>query len=66
MEIQNITFEVNLYDWQAYALATFCRRSVFEYFLGCTDGGSDRDEAYAMVSAITVIRHALATAMKIS
>ena len=64
MKMQNVIFEVKLYDWQAYALATFCRRSAFEHFLGCTDDSSDKDEAYAMISAILVIRDALAKAMK--
>jgi len=63
MGVLSVTFEVKLYDWQAYALATFCRRSVFEHFLGCTDGGADKDEAYAMISAVAAVRHALAAAM---
>jgi hypothetical protein len=56
--------KVMLYDYEAYALATFCRRSVFEHFLACSDGGNGNDEAYDMISAINAIRDALA-AMKL-
>jgi len=62
---EKVKLEVMLYDWQAYALATFCRRSVFQHFLACTDFGTDKDEAYDMISAIYEIRHALAQ-MKIT
>jgi hypothetical protein len=43
-------------DWQAHALASFCRRSTFEQYLVCSDNGEDKDEAYAMISAIHIIR----------
>ena len=49
-----------MYDWEAYALVSFCRRSMFEHFLACSNGGADKDEAYAMLAAISAIRNALA------
>lgn len=56
MESEIITLCVTMEDWQAHALASFCRRSTFEQYLVCSDNGEDKDEAYAMISAIHIIR----------
>ena len=61
--MSTVSFKVDLQDWEAYALALFCHRSVFEYFLACSDGGNDKAEAYRMISAIATLRHALGEAL---
>ena len=58
--MEKVTLVVILQGREADALAVFCRRSVFKHFLDCSDGGTDKDEAYAMISAVSAIRCALA------
>jgi len=57
--MEKVTLVVILHDWEAEALAVFCRRSVFKHFLDCSDGSTDKDEAYAMISAVSAIHRAL-------
>jgi hypothetical protein len=58
-----VTFEVELQEWQAYALATICTRSQFSHFLACSDGEDDMAEAYDMISALSVVRYSLSKAL---
>jgi len=50
-----------LTDDEKYELALFFKRICFNSILECTDGGTDKDQAYRMIDAIEKLQKELAS-----